>query len=294
MAQIIVRLGYVKLQRKESVEGILWYKRVLPVGLAHASTLAFGNTVYLFLKVGFIQMLKSFTPVIVMLTGYLANIEVVTLPVIYAVLIISIGTAATCSFNPEFSFIGMLIMFLAELAEGIRLIFTQYFLQQLKFGIIEGQYFLSPASAFWLFFASALYESPTMYANGAFYIIANNWLSFFFASFMGIGVNYLSYLVIQYTSSLTMKILSAVRNILLVFVGILFYNEVVSVNQGIGYFIALVGFALYNIAKSGYFETKVINTKIKTSDLNDPKSLKSVINNSNVNDSDVEALLQKE
>ena len=39
------------------------------MGLAHASTLAFGNAVYLYLNVGFIQMLKSFTPVIIMLTG---------------------------------------------------------------------------------------------------------------------------------------------------------------------------------------------------------------------------------
>ena len=62
VAQVAVRAGYVVLQRKEQVEGALWYRRVLPVGLAHAGTLAFGNSVYLLLPVGFIQMLKSFTP----------------------------------------------------------------------------------------------------------------------------------------------------------------------------------------------------------------------------------------
>ena len=36
VAQIIVRTGFVTLQRKETVEGSLWYRRVLPVGLAHA------------------------------------------------------------------------------------------------------------------------------------------------------------------------------------------------------------------------------------------------------------------
>jgi len=35
-AHAAVALGYVQLQRKEQVEGALWYKRVLPVGLAHA------------------------------------------------------------------------------------------------------------------------------------------------------------------------------------------------------------------------------------------------------------------
>ena len=62
VARVVVALGYVQLSKKEAVEGSLWYRRVLPVGLAHAATLAFGNTVYLLLNVGFIQMLKSFTP----------------------------------------------------------------------------------------------------------------------------------------------------------------------------------------------------------------------------------------
>ena len=101
LAQIVVKLGLVNLERQESVQGVLedtsslfilrlttlihhyyaligvlWFKRVLPVGLAHAATLAFGNAVYLYLNVGFIQMLKSFTPVIIMLTGIQYTVDV--------------------------------------------------------------------------------------------------------------------------------------------------------------------------------------------------------------------------
>lgn len=59
VAQLLVRSGVVVLQRKEQVEGMLWYRRVLPVGMAHAGTLAFGNIVYLYLGVGFIQVSKG-------------------------------------------------------------------------------------------------------------------------------------------------------------------------------------------------------------------------------------------
>lgn len=259
-AQVLVRLGYVQLQRKEAIEGMLWYKRVLPVGFTHACTLAFGNTVYLYMNVGFIQMLKSFTPVILMITGYVANIDIPTMPVIYSVVVISLGTAATCSFSPEFSIIGITIMFLAELTEGIRLIFTQFFLQQLKFGVVEGQYVLAPASAIWLFLFSLFFEFNTMWKNGAFTIIANNIPLFLAASFMGIGVNYLSYLVIQVTSSLTMKILGTARNILVIIIGVLFYGEVVTFHEGVGYTVALAGFAAYNAAKAGFFETFQLST----------------------------------
>lgn len=50
--------------------------RMLPVGLFNAMTLMFGNAVYLFLSVAFIQMLKAFTPVITMLGLFLVSLEV--------------------------------------------------------------------------------------------------------------------------------------------------------------------------------------------------------------------------
>jgi len=103
----------------------LWYKRVLPVGLAHAGTLAFGNIVYLFLNVGLIQMLKSFTPVVMVIMGYVTKIEVVTTSLLLSILVISFGTAITCvtsttSSDATFSLIGLVIMFSSEIAEAIR------------------------------------------------------------------------------------------------------------------------------------------------------------------------------
>lgn len=47
----------------------------MPVGACHAATLAFGNAVYLHLSVAFIQMLKAFTPVIVLVVVVAAGME---------------------------------------------------------------------------------------------------------------------------------------------------------------------------------------------------------------------------
>jgi hypothetical protein len=49
--------------------------RMLPVGFFMALTLMCGNTVYMYLTVSFIQMLKAFTPVITMLGLFLAALE---------------------------------------------------------------------------------------------------------------------------------------------------------------------------------------------------------------------------
>ena len=255
-AHVLVRFGFVQLQRKDAVEGNLWYKRVLPVGLAHASTLAFGNAIYLLLNVGLIQMLKSFTPVIIMITAYFARIESPSKPVIMSVLIISAGTATTCSFTPQISILGLMVMLMSEATEAIRLVMTQFLLQNLKFGVIEGQYVLAPASAFWLFLASGFFELPKMIETDAFSILIKNPGAFLLASCMGLCVNFLSYLVIQATSSLTMKVLGIVRSIATIVLGAFIYHETISFNEGLGYCIALAGFITYNAAKSGYWDNK--------------------------------------
>lgn len=260
-AQLMVRIGYVTLQRTEAVEGIMWYKRVLPVGFAHACTLSLGNMVYLILDVGFIQMLKSFTPVVIMISAFAAGIEVPTMPTTYAVVVISIGTAMTCTFSPQFNPLGLLVMFCSILSEAIRLVLTQHLLQQLKFGVVEGQYVLAPASAFWLFLASLCFESYSMVTTGAFQLLLRNFHYFFIASMLGVVVNFMAYAVIQNTSSLTMKILGTFRNIITIVLGVLLYEEHIPINEAGGYALALSGFLMYNASKLGMLEkSQCLNT----------------------------------
>ena len=253
-ARLLVRFGHTSLTKKDAVEGILWYQRVLPVGMASAGTLAFGNMVYLMLDVGFIQMLKSFTPVVIIFFGYITSVDIPSVPIVYSVGIISIGIAATCTFSPTFHLVGITVMFLSEIAEAMRLILTQYLLKQMKFGVVEGQYVLAPACAFWLFVASAIFEFPQMYERNALLIVWHNYPFFLLASVMGVIVNFMAYSVIQSTNSLTMKMLGTLRSIVTIGLGVFVYNEVITLREGEGYLVALVGFVGYNLASSGYFK----------------------------------------
>ena len=141
VASFIVHSGYVKLERKEEVAGSLFYRRVLPVGVASAGTLATGNIVYLLLDVGFIQMLKSFTPVVVMGLLFLTGIETPSRPVIISIIVISFGTAMTCSYTPNANVLGMAVMLSSEVFEAIRLVLTQFLLKDVKMGVVEGKFY---------------------------------------------------------------------------------------------------------------------------------------------------------
>jgi hypothetical protein len=261
-AKILVRSGYARLSKKEEVEGMLWYQRVLPVGFASAATLALGNMVYLLLDVGFIQMLKSFTPVVIIFFGYITGIDIPSMPIVYSVLVISVGIAATCTFSPEFNLLGIAVMFMSEIAEAVRLILTQFLLKQMKFGVIEGQYVLAPACAFWLFAASAIFEMPQMYEKNAIYVLGEQFQFFLLASLLGVITNFMAYSVIQATNSLMMKMLGTLRSIVTIFVGVLLYKEVIAVREAEGYLVALVGFVGYNLASSGLLDRyEVLNTR---------------------------------
>jgi drug/metabolite transporter (DMT)-like permease len=242
VAYVLVGLGFVQLKEHQAVEGILYIKRVVPVGVAYAGTLAVGNMVYLLLDVGFIQMLKSFTPVVVMAFLFVFGIESPSRPVIISIFFISIGTAVTCSYTPNASILGILVMLLSEVFEAVRLVLTQFLLKDLKFGIVEGQYVLSPASAFCLFGSSLIYEVPRMIETKDYRVIWRHPLDFVSTCMLGVAVNFLSYFVIQRTSSLTLKVLVMFRNFMVIVVGIIYYGEETSTNEFLGYGLALIGF----------------------------------------------------
>lgn len=254
-AHSLVYFGFVKLQKKDEITLPFWYKRILPICFNFATSLGLGNVAYLYLNVGFIQMFKSFTPVLIMSVSYLMSVEKPSYHVIVSVIVISVGTAATCSYTPQLSLLGLAVMLTAEVLEAVRLVLTQFVLQNLKFGVTEGQYVLAPPSAVWLLITSMVFEFNDMYEKKAWLIIYENPLMFLCASSLGLGVNFLSYFVIQATSSLTIKILGGVRNIVTIAAGVMRYGEMIDSREAAGYSVALVGFIMYSMAKSGYWDT---------------------------------------
>lgn len=68
--------------------------------------------------------------------------------------------------------------------------------------------YLAPACTFWLACGVALMEYKTMVAEGAFGLIARRPGTYMAAAAMGFGVNALAYIVIQTSSSLTLKVCS--------------------------------------------------------------------------------------
>lgn len=246
-SRTVVMLGFVPLEHKSTVNTQFYLKNIFPVGFSLALTLSFGNTVYLYLSVSSIQMLKAFTPVIVLIALVVSKLEKPSRNVVLSVIGIALGTALNCAGANDYSSRGLLIMFLAEAFEAVRLVLTQYLLQNRKFSVVEGQYWIAPASGVCLLFLSALTEGEGLIAELP---DMSQYTYYFIASaLLGIVVNFASFLVVQTTNSVTLKILGTVRNALFVVFQVIFADEIVTSKQFLAYGLTLVAFGFYNYFK---------------------------------------------
>mmetsp|Transcript_154888 Transcript_154888/g.496305 ORF Transcript_154888/g.496305 Transcript_154888/m.496305 type:complete len:449 (+) Transcript_154888:130-1476(+) len=243
-----VRLGLVSISESslEIVRGRKWFLVALPIGVAKAITLAAGNAAYLYLGLGFIQMLKAFTPALVVAVLKLFGLSSPSKMALLCIALLISGALLEVKGELNPSLLGMAFMFTSECCEALNLVMTQKLLQNLKFTVSEGLYVLAPPGFISLTLLAAAFEWPSMVENLAYRVVLDNPLKFAGAGILGFVVNFVGFLVVQATSSLTSKMLNSVRGMALVVVGVVFYGEVVSSQEAVGYSISMLGFAGYN------------------------------------------------
>eukprot|EP00924_Labyrinthula_sp_SR-Ha-C_P005073 snap_masked-scaffold_1-processed-gene-20.49-mRNA-1 protein AED:0.08 eAED:0.08 QI:0/0/0/1/1/1/2/0/333 len=224
-----------------------YLRAFFPIGAALATTLASGNLVYLHLGVGMIQMLKAFSPVIVLI----AKLESPSRGVVFSLLGIVFGTVLNCAGSTDFTILGLGLMFLSNFGEATRLVLSQFLLSKKKMGAVELNYFLCPVSFVCLMVAFYVFEFESLTSSNKIWVVLEgyNWINFVGASILGVFVNISSYLVVKFTNSVTLKILGTVRNAGLVLVQVIFANEVITGLQFVAYIITLVAFGFYNYFK---------------------------------------------
>lgn len=250
-SRCMVAAGWATVQPKsrEIATGWGFVRNMLPIGALKALTLASGNAAYLFLGLGFIQMLKAITPAIVLGVMWVFGMPSPNLTSIWCCMIIVFGTLLEVKGELNPSMIGLALMLLSEFTEAANLLLSQKLMQNQKFTVMEGIYFISPASVLCLFLMAAAWEWPRMVRSGDWAIIFQHLPYFLAAGFIGIAVNFLGLAVVQATSTLTQKILNQIRCIGLIFYGIIFFGEECTLFELFGYVVALGGFAGYNRAQ---------------------------------------------
>lgn len=251
VVRLMVAVGYteVRCEARKAVEGRLWHQTVLPIAVAKAITLASGNAVYLHLGIGFIQMLKAFNPVIVVVVMRFCGLALPPRYARWAIYLIIVGTLLEVKGEMNATCLGLLLMITSEVMEAINLVLTQKLLQNCKFTLVEGLYLISPPSALILLSVASVFEWPRLMHEGSYRTILDHHWYFLGSCVLGLLVNFVGMAVVQATSSLTVKVLNTARGVAVVLVGILFYGEYCTPLELSGYMFALAGFTMYNVVQ---------------------------------------------
>ena len=228
-----------------------WLCGFLPVGVCFAGSLALSNMAYAYISVAYIQMIKAFTPVIVLLLSFCFGIERPSLRLAGYIVLISAGVITSCAAQVETSVAGTLLQIAALVCEGLRLCLINILLTSkgLKLSAIGNMFYIAPTCFVCLLGPWALFEAPFVMADnfaavrrtGGLMLLANSSIAFL--------LNLATLALIRHTSALTLNVAGVVKDLLLIAWSVLVHGAIVSRVQYVGYAIAFCGVTGYTAYK---------------------------------------------
>ncbi|RKO85953.1 TPT-domain-containing protein, partial [Blyttiomyces helicus] len=217
-----------------------WAKSVLPIGALFSLALATGNYAYLYLSVSFIQMLKSATPVAILLMSWTFRTEDPNRWVFLNVIFIATGVAVASYGEIQFVFVGFLLALVAICFEAIRLVMIQRLLHSnsIKMDALTSLYYFAPVSAGFNIINALVFEmhkiTPEHFAKvGMWPFILNGLISF--------CLNVAGVSVVKQTSTLVLGLAGVFKDIMIVGIATVYYMTPFTGTQIVGYSMALIG-----------------------------------------------------
>jgi drug/metabolite transporter (DMT)-like permease len=229
--------------RENKVNGDVVLKQILPVTLFFATSLVMSNKAYIYLSVSYIQMLKAFTPVAVLIFSFFSGLEKTSMMELYIVTVICVGVALTSVGESFFSWVGFTFQSLGILAEASRLVMTNLLMKNLKLDPLSSLYYIAPLCAVFISIACFIFEYEDLpfdrmqTQDFVVIMLINAGVAF--------ALNVAVVLLIANTSALVLTLAGIVKDILLVFLSIAIFGSPVTPLQYFGYSIALLGLNLH-------------------------------------------------
>jgi len=266
-----------------------WVRVCVPVGFFSSITLACANIVYVYLSLSFVQMLKAFVPVVTYATHVCVGTDKYNSDFTLSLLAMVVGGRMCMNVSGKATVIGVCVMFGSHFAEAIRTVGAQWLLVNRKFGVIESMYYFAPATVVFFIPLVLYFEGDSLQAPGISDIAKKYWYLFVVSSSWGCLVNACGLGVVKNIGAVWFKGINNIKNILLLFFGIVVYGDVVTVLQAIGYTLSLAGFGRYTYVKN----KQMVDNSRKNSSNNEYSGEKNIADVENPRAAESEPLLKK-
>ncbi|KAJ7778288.1 TPT-domain-containing protein [Mycena metata] len=219
----------------------MFLRSILPIGLLFSGSLIMSNSAYLYLSISYIQMLKAFNAVAVLLISWTFRIAEPNRKLALIVLMISSGVALTSTGELRFNLLGFLIQVAAVCFEASRLVMIEVLLHGMKMDPLVSLHYFAPVCAlinlFFLPFTEGLAPFYQLARIGPLIFISNAFVAFF--------LNVTAVFLVGVGSGLILTLAGVFKDILLITGSVLLFSAQVSPLQIFGYSVALAGLILF-------------------------------------------------
>ncbi|KAF8306099.1 TPT-domain-containing protein [Clavulina sp. PMI_390] len=219
----------------------VFLRSILPIGFLFSGSLILGNKAYLYLSVPFIQMLKAFVPVAILLVSFAARIQDPNKRLIAIVFMISFGVSLASYGEMDFSMTGFIIQASSVLFEASRLVMIEVLLKGMKMDPLVSMHYYAPVCA-----AINLLVLPFTEGLEPFYALANlNPLILLSNASVAFLLNIAAVFLIGVGSGLILTLAGVLKDILLITGSVILFGKAIMPIQIFGYSVALVGLVVF-------------------------------------------------
>ncbi|KAH7098383.1 TPT-domain-containing protein [Auriculariales sp. MPI-PUGE-AT-0066] len=225
----------------------MFVRSILPIGFLMSGSLILSNMAYLHLSVAFIQMLKAFTAVAILLISWISRIHEPNKKLLGIVLMISSGVALASYGEMRFDTLGFVIQCLAICFEASRLVMIEILLHGVKMDPLVSLHYYAPVCAAINLVFLFLWEG-----FNPFYALASMgpWpLILLSNALVAFGLNVAAVFLIGVGSGLILTLAGVLKDIILVTSSVLMFRTPIAPVQIFGYSIALAGLVIFKTAK---------------------------------------------
>ncbi|KAJ7634896.1 TPT-domain-containing protein [Roridomyces roridus] len=219
----------------------MFLRSILPIGILFSGSLILSNSAYLHLSISYIQMLKAFNAVAVLIISWVFRIAEPNRRLALIVSMISFGVAITSKGEMNFNLFGFLIQAAAVVFEAARLVMIEVLLHGLKMDPLVSLHYYAPICALInllvLPFTEGLAPFYELARIGPLIIFSNACVAFF--------LNVAAVFLVGVGSGLILTLAGVLKDILLVTGSVAFFGAQVAPLQVFGYSIALGGLVLF-------------------------------------------------
>ncbi|KAF8609160.1 TPT-domain-containing protein [Ceratobasidium sp. AG-I] len=219
----------------------VFVRAILPIGLLFSGSLILSNKAYLYLSVSYIQMLKAFTPVAILLISFAFRIQDPNRRLVAIVFMISGGVSLASYGEVKFDMFGFSIQSLAVVFESSRLVMIQLLLHGMKMDPLVSLHYYAPVCAainlLILPFTEGLEPFYRLGELGPLVLVSNAMVAFL--------LNVAAVFLIGVGSGLVLTLAGVFKDILLISGSVLIFGSQITPLQVFGYSVALGGLVAF-------------------------------------------------